>query len=48
VGQLVPGSFADLLLVDGEPTQELGMLADPARGIRLLMKGGRVVRHTLH
>ncbi|HLL18540.1 MAG TPA: amidohydrolase family protein [Rubrivivax sp.] len=48
VGQLVPGAFADLLLVDGDPTHELGMLADPARGIRLLMKGGRTVHHTLH
>ena len=47
IGELVPGAFADLLLVDGDPTQELGMLTDPARGIRLLMKGGRVVRHTL-
>lgn len=48
VGELVPGAFADLLLVDGDPTRELGMLADPARGIRLVMKGGRIVRHTLH
>lgn len=47
VGQLVPGAFADLLIVDGDPAQELAMLAAPATGIRLLMKAGRVVRSSL-
>lgn len=44
IGQLVPGAFADLLVVDGDPTRELSMLADPERGIRLILQGGRVVR----
>jgi imidazolonepropionase-like amidohydrolase len=43
VGQLVPGAFADLLVVDGEPTEDAGVMADPARHIRLLMQGGRVL-----
>ena len=47
IGQLVPGAWADLLVVDGDPTQDLGVLADPARNIRLLMQGGRVVRSSL-
>jgi len=47
VGQLVPGAWADLLVVEGDPTQGLEMLADPDQGIRLLMQGGRVVRNTL-
>jgi len=47
IGQLVRGAWADLLVVDGEPTQDLGVLADPARNIRLLMQGGRVVRGSL-
>ena len=47
LGELVPGAFADLLIVDGDPTRELSMLAEPARGIRLLMQGGRVCRDTL-
>ena len=46
-GQLVPGAWADLLVVDGDSTQDLGVLADPARNIRLLMQGGRVVRRSL-
>lgn len=43
LGQLVPGAYADLLLVDGEPTEDPGVLADPASSIRLLMQGGRTV-----
>jgi imidazolonepropionase-like amidohydrolase len=48
LGQIVPGAWADLLLVDGDPTQELSMLADPARGPLLVMKAGRVYRDRLH
>ncbi len=47
LGQLVPGAFADLLIVDGDPTRELAMLAEPERGLRLLMQGGRIVRDRL-
>jgi imidazolonepropionase-like amidohydrolase len=45
--QLVPGAFADLLVVDGDPTQSLHMLAEPEQGIRLLMKAGRTVKNLL-
>lgn len=47
LGQIVEGAWADLLLVDGDPERDLAMLADPARGIRLLMQEGRIVRDTL-
>ena len=43
IGQLVPGAFADLLVVEGDPAQDLSMLAAPQQGIRLLMQAGRVV-----
>ncbi len=47
IGQIVPGAFADLLVLDGEPTEDLSVLADPARSIRMLMQGGRTVRSSL-
>jgi imidazolonepropionase-like amidohydrolase len=47
IGQLLPGAWADLLVVDGDPTAGLDMLVAPATGIRLLMQGGRVVRSSL-
>jgi imidazolonepropionase-like amidohydrolase len=47
LGQIVPGAWADLILVDGDPTQELAMLADPQRGPLWVMKAGRVYRDRL-
>ena len=47
IGELVPGAWADLLVVDGDPTADLAMLTEPAVGIRLLMQSGRVVRSSL-
>ena len=47
IGQLVPGAWADLLVVEGDPTTDLAMLTAPETGIRLLMQGGRTVRSSL-
>lgn len=47
IGEVVPGAWADLLIVDGDPARELGMLVQPEQGIRLLMQGGRILRTTL-
>ncbi|HQC98751.1 MAG TPA: amidohydrolase family protein [Aquabacterium sp.] len=47
LGELRPGAFADLLVVDGDPTADLAMLTAPQTGIRLLMQGGRTVRSSL-
>ena len=40
VGSLEPGQFADLIAVVGDPTTDIGALADPL----VVIKGGRVVR----
>jgi imidazolonepropionase-like amidohydrolase len=47
IGQIVPGAFADLLVVDGDPTREVSMLAEPQRGILLILQGGRILRNHL-
>jgi len=44
LGQITPGAWADLLLVEGDPARDLGMLARPEQGIALLMQAGRVLR----
>ncbi len=46
IGELAAGAHADLLVVEGDPTQELSMLARPA-GLRLIVQAGRVVKNTL-
>jgi imidazolonepropionase-like amidohydrolase len=43
IGQIVPGAYADLLVVDGDPTQDVTLLGDPKQAIKLLMQGGRSV-----
>jgi imidazolonepropionase-like amidohydrolase len=37
-----PGALADLLLVDGDPIANIDLLADPARNLVFIMKGGRI------
>ena len=43
IGQITPGAWADLLVVDGDPTLDGTLLGDPARAIRMLVQGGRQV-----
>lgn len=47
LGEVAAGAHADLLLVDGDPTKDLSMLARPEEGIRLLVQGGRIVADRL-
>jgi imidazolonepropionase-like amidohydrolase len=47
IGSLVPGAWADLLVVDGDPGVSLDMLATPETGLRLVMQGGRVIKDRL-
>jgi imidazolonepropionase-like amidohydrolase len=41
LGELVPGAYADLLVVDGDPYQDLGVLQNQGARIAAIMKGGR-------
>lgn len=41
LGVVKPGALADLLLVDGDPTRDIGILQEPAR-LRLIMKDGAI------
>ncbi|WP_116131003.1 amidohydrolase family protein [Tropicimonas sp. IMCC34043] len=47
LGRIVPGAFADLLVVDGDPETDLSFLATPEATLRVVMKGGRIVKNTL-
>ena len=41
LGRIAPGCEADLLVVDGDPLQDIGVLAQDGRGVRCIMKAGR-------
>jgi imidazolonepropionase-like amidohydrolase len=47
LGVIAEGAHADLLVVDADPEQGLDWLDDPADSLRLIMKGGRVVKDEL-
>ena len=42
VGRLVPGAFADILIVDGDPFEDIRCLTGQGEHIPLVMKGGKI------
>jgi imidazolonepropionase-like amidohydrolase len=46
VGVLAPGAFADLLVVDGDPLDDIRVLQDRQR-LNLILQGGRGVGGTM-
>lgn len=42
IGTLEPGRYADLLVVDGDPLRDIGLLDRP-ESLRIVIKGGRTV-----
>nr|WP_205328516.1 amidohydrolase family protein [Glycomyces sp. YM15] len=40
LGQVVPGALADLLVVEGDPLEDLAVLTDPEANLKLIMQDG--------
>ena len=47
LGVVEEGALADLLLVDGNPLENIALVADPARNFRVIMRDGRIYKNTL-
>lgn len=47
LGEVTAGAWADVLLVNGDPTADLSVLADPDKGLAVIVKDGVVVKNTL-
>ena len=47
LGEISEGAYADILLVDGNPLEDITILADPDKNLRLIMKDGKVYKNTL-
>jgi imidazolonepropionase-like amidohydrolase len=47
LGVIAPGAFADLIVVDGDPLKDLGLLQDPDRYLAAIMKGGHFHKNGL-
>ena len=48
LGCLKPGAFADLLVIDGNPLQDLSLFEGQGRHLSVIMKGGRFHKNRLH
>ncbi|WP_028920985.1 metal-dependent hydrolase family protein [Pseudonocardia acaciae] len=46
-GVIAPGAFADLLVVDGNPLDDVTVLTNPDDALRLIMHAGRIHRNSL-
>ena len=47
LGVIEEGAYADILLVEGDPTQDVTILADYENKIDLIMKDGQIYKNTL-
>ena len=47
LGTVAPGAYADLVVFDGNPLEDLGALQPEAGGPRLVMKAGTIYKNSL-
>jgi imidazolonepropionase-like amidohydrolase len=47
IGVVAPGARADLLVVEGNPLDDLGTLRDPERHLTVIVKGGVIRKNVL-
>lgn len=47
LGVIEAGALADLLVVNGDPLKDIGLLAAPDRNLAVIMKGGRIYKDAL-
>ncbi len=47
LGVIAPGAWADVLLVEGDPTQDLSLFGDPDKNLAVIIKDGRIYKNRL-
>ena len=48
LGVIKEGAYADMIIVDGNPLEDLNLVADPENNFVLIMKDGKVYKNTLN
>lgn len=48
LGCVQPDAYADLIVVDGDPLTDIGLLADNGRRLDLIMRAGEIVKNRLN
>ena len=47
LGTISPGAYADILIVEGDPLADLGVMLHPEKNLKLIMKGGSIIKNEL-
>jgi imidazolonepropionase-like amidohydrolase len=47
LGVIRQGAVADILVLDGDPLEDISVLANPSRNLRLITKDGKIYKNTL-
>jgi imidazolonepropionase-like amidohydrolase len=47
LGVIEENALADLLVVDGNPIEDIGLIASPEKTLALIMKDGKIVKDAL-
>jgi len=47
LGVVEEAALADLLLVDGNPIEDIMLIANPAKNLLIIMKDGKIYKNTL-
>jgi len=47
LGVFEEDALADLLVVDGNPVENIGLIAEPEKTLALIMKDGKIVKDAL-
>ncbi|MCF8468239.1 MAG: amidohydrolase family protein [Sneathiella sp.] len=47
IGELIPGARADILALDGDPLNDLGVLQDPDRYLKFVAKDGAIFKNVI-
>jgi imidazolonepropionase-like amidohydrolase len=48
LGVIKEGAYADLILVNGNPLEDLDLVADAANNFLIIMKDGKIYKNTLN
>lgn len=47
LGVIAQGAWADVLLVDGDPLEDLSVIAEPEKNLKVIIKNGEILKNTL-
>ncbi|GAG34057.1 unnamed protein product, partial [marine sediment metagenome] len=47
LGVIKEGAYADILLVDGNPLDDIKLLVKPDKNLKIIMKDGKIYKNTL-